>query len=242
MKPEDIKLLIVEDDEELRKTISDVFALYKFNVRSVGDGQAAWELIQGEEFTIIISDMRLPRLSGHALLKKVKTLDPNFPRFIGISGFNDVSLAELYRNGIDGFFAKPFDISEVRKCIQRCLVDIRERWAQPQSDEGAYPLIKKFPSFAKAVAGGEILFGRLGFFLPRAAHRPNPGEIVKLELTFGNPKVELEFTGLGKVVFKSRDGAVAGIGVEILQLNPEAIAVVSEYLKKNRPMATIPIS
>ena len=243
MKPEEIRLLIAEDDELFRKTICDLFSLFKFDVRGVADGQAAWNEIQNTNFHIVITDIRMPVLSGFDLLLKIKNRNADFPKVIAISGFTDHSTAELYAAGIDGFFIKPFDILKVRQCVSKSLVAPAERWGLPYDGPNPYMISKRFPNLAQAILRGEIFFGRMGFFLPMAINHAKCGELVGFDLSFGGPKPAVIFKGIGQIMFDSdraKGAPVTGVGIEIMHLNPEAIIEFAELIKLKKSRASIP--
>jgi DNA-binding response OmpR family regulator len=244
LKAEDIKLLVIEDDETFNSTICEIFSLFKFTVTSASNGQAGLDLLQKEKFNIVISDMRMPGLSGFEVLQKVKAKNCEFPKFIAISGFTDYSIAQLYQAGVDGFFPKPFDFNEVKACITRSLVSEFERWAQPQKfSNHLFTLVKRFNLFEEAVKNREIAFGRLGFFLPLQGTLPKTGETIAFDFSFGSPKPELVMKGHGKVSFqvdKSSYQSQAGVGIEILRLEPASLAQIAAYLLKLKPLPSIP--
>ena len=234
---------MAEDDPEFRKTICDLFRLFNFHVSEATDGKEAWQLIQQNPYHIIVSDMKMPNMTGFELLRLVKARNVQFPKFIAISGFTDYSAADLYQAGVDGFFSKPFDASQVRDCINRSLVAASERWAQYHPKKSAYRLSKRFEKFDDALIRSDFFLGRIGFFMPMALHTPKAGEFVDFEISFGSPKPELEMRGFGQVRFvleKSKQSLTPGVGVEILQLNKTGINAIMDYISKSNPIATIP--
>lgn len=242
MKPKTIKLLIAEDDEVFLKTICDLFSLFHFDVKGVGNGLQAWEEIQKNSFHIVITDLRMPGLSGFELLQKIKKKNAEFPKVIAISGYSDHSLMALHEAGVDGFFAKPFDIAAVKACISKCLVSPSERWSRPYSGASPVALAKRFPILEKAAAAGDFLLGREGFFLAGAGYSPKIGEVVSFDFSFGGPKPEAIIRGFGKVAFEcdKTGGSSAGIGIEIMSLEPSSLATVLDLLKKSNSVASIP--
>ncbi len=69
------RILVVEDDEDLRLTIHDWLVLRGHAVMAAGDGLEALELIERQEFDIVLTDLKMPRCDGLHLLSAVKARD-----------------------------------------------------------------------------------------------------------------------------------------------------------------------
>jgi CheY-like chemotaxis protein len=76
MSKTDLKLLIVEDDDNARQLLSQIFALRSFNVRSAADGFGALRIIRSTVPDILLSDLNMPGMSGFELLSVVHRLYP----------------------------------------------------------------------------------------------------------------------------------------------------------------------
>lgn len=72
----DLKLLIVEDEEDARQLLTQIFSKRGFNVRSAGDGFAALRIIRSTVPDILLSDLNMPGMSGFELLSVVRRLYP----------------------------------------------------------------------------------------------------------------------------------------------------------------------
>lgn len=103
------KLLIVDDDSELREIICSIFEAYGFTVRSAHSGTSAFEIVKKEPIDLIVSDMRMADGDGMMLLEKVREHDPDVPIVIFITGFTDVSKEECLKKGALEVINKPFD-------------------------------------------------------------------------------------------------------------------------------------
>jgi len=109
LPPEDIKILVVDDEENSTILLKKVLEKKGFNAITQNDSKAALELIANEEFDIIISDLQMPDVSGIDLLKAKKedTL------FIMITGFGSIdSAVEAMKLGAYDYISKPFNLEE----------------------------------------------------------------------------------------------------------------------------------
>lgn len=103
-------VLVVEDEVAIR----DLFAHYlgyQFELTCVGNGEAALEILQRQDFDVIVCDHKMPKMSGQELFEKLKTFKPHLlKRFLFVSGFarcNDAFDAFIHGNGLK-FLHKPF--------------------------------------------------------------------------------------------------------------------------------------
>ena len=74
-----IKILIVEDEQMLAEILSDTLSDRSFDVRLAYDGIQALEAVRKESFDVIVSDIMMPNLDGYSLAKKLRAEGYNTP-------------------------------------------------------------------------------------------------------------------------------------------------------------------
>src|SRR5207247_3646701 len=74
-----VKILLVEDKDSLRQMLSTAIKKAGFQVEEAADGNIAAEKIRKQPYHLVISDLRLPTLSGIEILNIQKEIDPNIP-------------------------------------------------------------------------------------------------------------------------------------------------------------------
>lgn len=116
------KILIIDDDLELNKMINNVVQekLSGFEIFQAYDGFEAGRVISDEKPHVIILDIDLPGIDGHALCKKIKN-DHSLgsPVVIAISGLDEESEGEkILSEGADAFFPKPLDFDRMVSTIK----------------------------------------------------------------------------------------------------------------------------
>lgn len=105
------RILIVEDEKNISKLISDTLSLGKYETECAFDGEEALEKIQKQNFNLIILDIMLPKLDGFEVMKKVKSKD--IP-IIFLSVKNDVSsIVKGLSEGGQDYMTKPFEPLEL---------------------------------------------------------------------------------------------------------------------------------
>lgn len=117
------KILIVEDEKAisgvLENILSEELSDYEFVVAS--DGLEGYKQIEKEDFVLVISDIKMPKLSGTELLKQSLALKPDLT-FVMISGHADIDTAvSTLKDGAYDFISKPIDINRLITSVKNAL-------------------------------------------------------------------------------------------------------------------------
>ncbi len=115
------KLLIIDDDESIRESLKLVLSQAGYKIFDVPDAEQALEILEKVHPDLIISDIKLPGMSGIELLNKVKILDGNLP-FIVITAYEDTSSTiEAIQQGAYDYIEKPLEIERLKIVIKRAI-------------------------------------------------------------------------------------------------------------------------
>ncbi len=118
MKP---SILIVDDDEVMRETLSDVLRKRGYEIFSVGSGNGALSMIKKSIIDLILLDMRLPDIDGLEVLKKIKEFDTEI-LVIMMTAYSDVQTAvSSMKSGAYDYINKPFELDELKLLIEKGL-------------------------------------------------------------------------------------------------------------------------
>ncbi|MBA4500920.1 sigma-54-dependent transcriptional regulator [Marinobacterium marinum] len=102
-------VLIVEDDVSLREAIADTLELADIRYLEAGSAEEALELLQQQRVAMVVSDVNMPGMDGHALLAQLKTRWPALPVAL-ITAYGQVHKAvEAIREGAVDYVMKPFE-------------------------------------------------------------------------------------------------------------------------------------
>ncbi|TNC50468.1 sigma-54-dependent Fis family transcriptional regulator [Rubellimicrobium rubrum] len=104
-----MKIAIVDDEKDMRQSISQWLALSGFDTETYGSAEDALKGINADYPGIVVSDVRMPGMDGMQFLRKLKSVDSTLP-VIMITGHGDVPMAvEAMRVGAFDFLEKPFN-------------------------------------------------------------------------------------------------------------------------------------
>jgi two-component system OmpR family response regulator len=119
------RILVVEDNPELRQLSTLVLRRLGFQVDSAADGEAGWEALVIMPYDVLITDHEMPRLTGLGLIKRMRAASVNTPAIL-VSGrlpFAEPVLREIIGPG--AALSKPFSFGEVVSEINRLLAKSR---------------------------------------------------------------------------------------------------------------------
>ena len=117
------KVLIVEDEKAISGVLHSILSdeLTNYEVLVAEDGLEAYKLIEKDDFALVISDIKMPKLSGTELLKQALQLKPD-TTFVMISGHADIDTAvNSLKDGAYDFISKPIDINRLITSVRNAL-------------------------------------------------------------------------------------------------------------------------
>ena len=117
------KLLLVEDEYDIREYLEEVLVSMGFEVTSCIHGEMAFEEYKDLEghYDVILSDMKMPVMDGLTLLKKIRSYPTQKPpKFIAMTGGIDIDFEDKNNeiSGlVDGYILKPFGEAALKKAL-----------------------------------------------------------------------------------------------------------------------------
>jgi response regulator RpfG family c-di-GMP phosphodiesterase len=118
--PEDRpRILVVDDEKVIRDMLADFLGMEGYVVRTAEDGTAALSELTKQHFDLVISDLKMPRMGGIALLDEIARTSPDALTVI-MTGFGTVETAiDAMKRGAYDYVLKPFKLDEVVHVVQR---------------------------------------------------------------------------------------------------------------------------
>jgi len=116
-------VLLIDDDESIRKTTAGTLKMSGFNVDTASDGSEALKKSRLRHYNLALVDIRLPDIEGTKLLKMLKTENREIKEII-ITGYPSVENAiEAINEGADAYVMKPFKLQELLATVKEKLVE-----------------------------------------------------------------------------------------------------------------------
>ncbi len=114
--------LIVDDDPHLRESLSRLLEIVGIPSDSVSSGKEALSFLESKDYTILLTDMKMPGMGGMELIKKVsKEREINI---IAMTGFSEgYTYVDVINAGASDFIKKPFGIEELEAKIRRIITE-----------------------------------------------------------------------------------------------------------------------
>ena len=125
---------VVDDDHSIRWVMEKALSRNQFQVRSFESAGDLLDNLDRDPPEVIISDIRMPGISGLELLKRIHDESPNIPIIITTAHSDLDSAVSAYQGGAFEYLPKPFDIDELVSVTQRAVTFSREQQQPPVSD------------------------------------------------------------------------------------------------------------
>jgi DNA-binding response OmpR family regulator len=137
------KILVIEDDKLLLKTLLKLLTAEGFYVQGTGEGNQGLELAKNQHPDLILCDLVLPGLDGYSILKQLKQdSDTALIPFIGLTARNGrADLRQIMELGGDDYLTKPFTKAELLGAISSQLN--KKEWIQQQNTQVLHDAIKQ---------------------------------------------------------------------------------------------------
>ncbi len=116
-----LKILVVEDDRDLNKSICSYLNRFGYNAHGVLYATGAFDAIYSNKFDLIISDIMLPGTDGIELAKSIRAVDSEIPILFITARDDFATKRKSYQTGIDDYMIKPIDLEELLLRIEALL-------------------------------------------------------------------------------------------------------------------------
>ncbi len=137
------RILIVDDDLRIPIMLKELLKMEGYESVSVADGRQALELIKGEPFDLIITDLRMPQMDGMEFLREVKANKPAVPVIMITAYASDITAVESVQLGVFDYIAKPFKVEALLDAIERGLAAGKDKSRATEKYSGNHGAIKQ---------------------------------------------------------------------------------------------------
>lgn len=119
--PKKEKILVVDDEKGVRNLLHAMLETQGYEPLCLEDAEKALELLPLEPFGLVITDLRLPGMSGERFLERVKSLKPSLPVVVISAYGNTKNVVEVIKKGAEDYLAKPFDPEDLEVVVLKAL-------------------------------------------------------------------------------------------------------------------------
>ncbi|WP_456384485.1 sigma-54-dependent transcriptional regulator [Desulfolithobacter sp.] len=132
-------ILIVDDERSMREFLGILLKKEGYNTTTAADGKTALELARKQNFDLVVSDIRMPQMSGLELLAALKEEKNDLPVIMITAFASPDDAVTAMKNGAFDYITKPFNVGEIQKVIKAAL----NRKGNRSNDDlsGAFPEI-----------------------------------------------------------------------------------------------------
>ena len=119
-------VLVVDDDELIRQSLSQFLQHRGFHVLTAKNGEEGFDLYQRERPEITFTDLEMPRMGGLELMKEILSVDKEAHIVVMTAFGHEEAILEALRGGAEDFFKKPLDYTEVNEALTNLETKILE--------------------------------------------------------------------------------------------------------------------
>lgn len=135
-------ILIVDDEKNIRSGLAKSLELDGYQVITAEHGLQAWNIVNSQEIDAVIADLKMPKMSGEDLLKKISSAYPTVPVII-LTGHGTIeSAVNAMRDGAFDFVTKPVNLDRLTLLIKRALSN-RELYLKHRALQEEVDTLKK---------------------------------------------------------------------------------------------------
>ncbi len=236
MKLNEATVLIVDDEIPLLRIYERWFQNEECRVLTATNGLEALALLDAQPVHMIVSDVRMPRMDGFAMAKRIQHMAGYYPKIIFISGFSEVTDRDCYGLGVEAVLAKPFKRQALIEMVTRSLTSRDLLWQEQPLTTPALSVHASFDSLRGAIDQGLIAFGHGGVCIDSLLQFP-VGDAVTLDIAFTADHHALS----GQGIIRWIAGDEHQIGIEITHIGDTDRSWAADLAEHNETVSFIPI-
>jgi DNA-binding response OmpR family regulator len=151
-------ILVAEDEEAIRQVLTEMLGIVDdgYEVDVAVDGQEALDKIRAKSYSILLSDIMMPRMNGMQLLEVLAREFPELPVIIITGVREEKNVLGCLASGAWDYILKPFDVAQVRAAVRRALAISKNRRGGPTG----LKVVSSGPGWLELTASSEVEYLR----------------------------------------------------------------------------------
>jgi CheY-like chemotaxis protein len=118
---ETTKVLVVDDEEAIRKALSVLLSAMGFQVAVASTGSEGLDMFLKGSFDLVLTDLRMPGIDGLTLASRIKDASPSTPVVLVTGDGKEGIREKLKSNPFDSILFKPFRVEEIERAVETVL-------------------------------------------------------------------------------------------------------------------------
>lgn len=115
------RILVVDDEANMRVVLKAMLKKQGYEVETAGDGVEALAILKRRDISVIVTDLRMPRLDGMSLLERVVQTHPSIPVIIITAHGTVATAVDALKKGAFDYVTKPFEQEELKNAISKAI-------------------------------------------------------------------------------------------------------------------------
>ena len=120
-KEQSARILVVDDEEGMRDFLSIFLQREGHEVQTVGDGEAAVEMIKSNSYDLVITDLKMPKMDGLEVLQHIRSMNVDSGVILITAYASTETAVDAMKDGAFDYIAKPFDVEEMKEVVNGAL-------------------------------------------------------------------------------------------------------------------------
>jgi two-component system response regulator PilR (NtrC family) len=142
-------VLVVDDEQAMREFLAVLLEKHGHSVITACDGEQALRMVGEQPLDLVISDVRMPKVDGIALLAGIRAQHPHLPVILVTAYASSDSTIQAMQLGADDYLTKPFRLDELRLVVEKALARRQKR----QQDQASEPAVPEAPPKLEGIIG-----------------------------------------------------------------------------------------
>jgi CheY-like chemotaxis protein len=235
MRLEDATILVVDDEQDLREIFAGWLTRKGCKTLTAANGAEALKILETEKIDVLVSDIRMPVMSGVALVRCIYEMKLVIPSIIFVSGFGDVDPREMYGLGVEALMEKPLGRKDLLSALEGSLIEREQLWLTPPAEPAEQSVAVERESLGEAMHTCGFQLGRGGCcFITN--HPLEAEKTIDLSIHFAREGLSLK--ARGKVRWVDKETVQAGMSFEYLY--PECREWIIEAIRNGAYCSFIP--
>ena len=116
-----VRILVVDDEVQIAQLLTGLLEAEGYKVQSANDGEEAIERLRDEEFDLLLTDLRMPRMGGMELIEAAREIQPDLDSLIMTAFASTDTAVTALRGGVSDYLRKPFAMDRLIASVHRLL-------------------------------------------------------------------------------------------------------------------------